>query len=237
MRSKRTAILSPEGGEFRYQLESKNRRRFRRHHNAQYPTVAKPNRFFRIDQPNFHTVRQQRFYRDDFRDFVQWHNESDFARCSPYAEWYASLTGRYPDMAAAAPNTSGTRATSEKVPNTKPTVDAGNDQTVDEGANVTLSATSEDADGNPSNTRDGDNDQLVSGAWVWQQTQGPSVALSNNGVGREVTFTAPNVAAQTVLKFQVTVKDGTQNLSPAKFRPANSESDADEVQITVNDVP
>ena len=35
----------------------------------------------------------------------------------------------------------------------------------------------------------------------------------------------------------LTIKDGTQSLSPSKFIPTNSESDPDEIVITVNPNP
>jgi hypothetical protein len=76
-----------------------------------------------------------------------------------------------------------------------PVANAGPDQTVDEGIRVTL-------DG--SNSSDPDND-IVS--YFWQQTAGPSVALSNASAVRP-TFTAPNVGANGAsLTFQLTVSD------------------------------
>ena len=72
---------------------------------------------------------------------------------------------------------------------------AGPDQTVDEATRVTL-------DG--SNSSDPDND-IVS--YFWQQTAGPSVALSSASAVRP-TFTAPNVGPSGAsLTFQLTVTD------------------------------
>jgi len=86
-------------------------------------------------------------------------------------------------------------------PSSKPTVasppvaDAGSDQTVDEGVNVTL-------DG--SNSSDPDND--IS-SYQWTQTGGLSVTLSDISAARPF-FTAPNVGPDgTSLTFQLTVTD------------------------------
>jgi hypothetical protein len=76
-----------------------------------------------------------------------------------------------------------------------PVANAGPDQTVDEGIRVTL-------DG--SNSSDPDND-IVS--YFWQQTAGPSVALSNASAVRP-TFTAPDVGTNGAsLSFQLMVTD------------------------------
>lgn len=76
-----------------------------------------------------------------------------------------------------------------------PTANAGADQTVDEGTTpVTLDGSlSSDFDGN-----------IVSFAWI--QTAGPSVSLASNNTA-VTTFTAPQVGANTVLTFQLTVTD------------------------------
>jgi hypothetical protein len=205
------------------------------HLDAQYPTDAKPNKFFRIDAPGSpQSPYKQMNIRADVRDFVEWRNSVGWTRCSPYAEWWCDLTGAYPGCTVVAPNTSGTGSSTQAASNTRPAIDAGQDQTVSKNDNVTLTATSTDGDGNSSAVKDGDNDILVDGAWNWTQTGGPAVTLSNNGIGRTVTFTAPNVQQQTLLTFQVTVEDGTQTITPVKFRPTNHTSNPDTVQVTVN---
>ncbi len=78
--------------------------------------------------------------------------------------------------------------------NQPPIANAGADQTVNAGAGVTL---------NGSSSTDAD-DGIAS--YAWTQMSGPVVSLSNAGTSR-ATFTAPGVSSQTVLTFQLTVKD------------------------------
>ena len=92
--------------------------------------------------------------------------------------------------------------------NTAPVVNAGADQTVDEGTTVSLSATASDANG----------DTL---SYTWTQTAGTTVTLSGAN-SATATFTAPSVSAAEVLDFQVAVSDGTVSVSDA-------------MQVTVND--
>ena len=93
--------------------------------------------------------------------------------------------------------------------NTVPTADAGADQTVDEGTQVTL-------DG--SGSSDADGDML---GYTWTQTGGSDVSLSVND-GETTTFTAPEVSSDETLSFQLNVSDG-------------SASDTDTVNVTVQD--
>lgn len=72
---------------------------------------------------------------------------------------------------------------------------AGSDQTVESGALVTLSA---------SESIDPDGDAI---AFQWSQEAGPSVALMDSNTATS-TFTAPVVAQDTVLVFDVSVNDG-----------------------------
>lgn len=103
-----------------------------------------------------------------------------------------------------------------QVPNTPPTADAGNDQTVWEGNQVTL-------DG--SGSFDPDPDDSIQ-SYLWTQTAGtPAVTLSNASTASP-TFTAPEIsgsAGTATYTFQLTVQD------------TSGETDTDTVTITVSD--
>lgn len=91
--------------------------------------------------------------------------------------------------------------------NLAPIADAGADQSVNEGAPVTIDgAASRDPDGS-----------IVSYAWV--QTSGPAVAVSNTVT---FTFTAPSVDTAQTLVFTLTVRDNAGATS------------TDSVAVTVN---
>lgn len=79
------------------------------------------------------------------------------------------------------------------VPNQLPRADAGENQTAEAGATLTL-------DGGYSIDPD---DDL---AYSWNQTGGPAVALSNESAV-DPTFVAPNVGANQTLEFELTVSD------------------------------
>jgi MYXO-CTERM domain-containing protein len=76
-----------------------------------------------------------------------------------------------------------------------PVASAGPDQVVNEGDFVTLDA---------SMSTDADNDPLT---FLWSQTVGPNATLSDPAITMP-TFTAPQVAADTMLTFAVAVDDG-----------------------------
>jgi len=95
--------------------------------------------------------------------------------------------------------------------NQPPAADAGANQTVEEGASVTLNAGS---------SSDPDGDAL---SYTWTQTSGPSVSLSNPSA-ETASFTAPDVDADSNLVFEVTVSDG------------NGATATDTVTITVQNV-
>ena len=79
--------------------------------------------------------------------------------------------------------------------NTAPVADAGVEQNVSAGQQVTLDATgSSDIDGD-----------ILS--YVWEQTSGTPVTLSNSNVAQPF-FEAPSLLSPSVLTFQVTVSDG-----------------------------
>ena len=91
--------------------------------------------------------------------------------------------------------------------NTGPTADAGPDQTVEEGASVTL-------DG--SGSSDPDDDTLT---YTWEQTDGTPMVTLNNASAESPTFTAPaNLSANAVLVFSLTVNDGTSDSTPDPVR-------------------
>lgn len=99
--------------------------------------------------------------------------------------------------------------------NHAPVADAGNDQTVNEGSAVGLSA---------ENSFDPDADPIVSFQWV--QTGGQTVTLTGDSTAQP-SFAAPLLAggygASEILTFEVTVSDGVL-------------ANADEVQVTVEQV-
>ena len=84
-------------------------------------------------------------------------------------------------------------ATVSVVSNSAPIANAGADSAVVSGSQVTLSgAASSDPDG-------------TIASYAWTQTAGPAVTLSTSG--SNATFTAPTVAVNTVLTFQLIVTD------------------------------
>ena len=78
--------------------------------------------------------------------------------------------------------------------NSAPSVSAGEDQTVNQGATVNLTGVASDSDGSIS-------------SWLWQQTSGsPSVTIKNSTTSN-ASFTAPEVEVETTLVFELEVKD------------------------------
>jgi probable HAF family extracellular repeat protein len=77
--------------------------------------------------------------------------------------------------------------------NQAPTVDAGADQSVEEGTTVNLSATGTDSDG-------------TIASYTWQQEDGPDVTLTNADTAN-ASFVVPIVEHCTDLHFRVTVTD------------------------------
>jgi uncharacterized protein (TIGR03382 family) len=86
--------------------------------------------------------------------------------------------------------------------NRAPTAGAGDDVTVNEGQLVALSGAGGDADLEDSLT------------FAWRQIGGPGVALTG-GASASASFTAPEVRADTVLSFELTVSDGRASTTDA----------------------
>jgi len=81
-------------------------------------------------------------------------------------------------------------------------LNGGPTRTFREGADVLLTGKrSEDSDG-----------PLI--AWSWRQTSGPAVRLLETN-STTIKFTAPPVASQTTMAFELTVEDSTGNLGHA----------------------
>ena len=95
--------------------------------------------------------------------------------------------------------------------NSPPVVDAGDNQTVAEGATVSLSGTASDADPGDTLTYEWTHDSALG------ITFADSAALSTS-------FTAPDVAADTTITVTLTVNDGTVGVS-------------DTLQVTITDSP
>ena len=83
--------------------------------------------------------------------------------------------------------------------NTQPTVNAGPDQTVDEGDTVTLSGTASDSD----------NDPLT---YMWTHDSALSISLADD-TALSTTFTAPAVTQDTTVTFTLGVSDDTDSVT------------------------
>ena len=111
--------------------------------------------------------------------------------------------------------------------NVLPTANAGNDQTVNEGAAVNL-------DGSLSSDSDGTID-----SYSWTQTAGTAVVLSDAGTATP-SFTAPAVISDTVLMFllEVTDNDGDKDTASVTIEVTNAlvvDAGTDQ-QITEGDI-
>ena len=181
--------------------------------------VDSPGKIFRLANEGFDPANLlQGYERADYRDYIEFHNGTEWKRISPYAEWFANLTaalsgtGSTPPSAGT-PNVLGAGENSENIPNQSPTLTVSDFQEVKPGELVTVSATPADAD----------NDVVTVN---WAQTDGPNVALSSP-TGNSVTFNAP--ANDPQLKFTATADDGTGPL----LRTAGNHLSASSV-VTIN---
>ena len=95
--------------------------------------------------------------------------------------------------------------------NTPPTVEAGPDQTVDEGDAVSLSGTATDDD--PGDTL----------TYLWTHDSALAITITGSD-SLSASFTAPDVAANTTITVTLTVNDGTVEVSDA-------------LQVTIADSP
>ena len=83
--------------------------------------------------------------------------------------------------------------------NTPPTVEAGPDQTVDEGDTVTLSGTASDSDSDPL-------------TYMWTHGSALSISFADD-TALSTTFTAPAVTQDTTIIFTLTVSDDTDSVT------------------------
>ncbi len=116
---------------------------------------------------------------------------------------------------AAADGTPGTVTITVAGANDAPTADAGLDETVAEGASVTLDGTG---------SSDPDADTTLTYSWARKAGESDNAMTLSNADKASASFTAPDdIAADATLTFVLTVSDGTA-------------SDTDEVIITVTGV-
>ncbi len=105
--------------------------------------------------------------------------------------------------------TSDEVAITVRLPNQPPSVQAGLDQTVDEGGSVALSGSGVDNDGTVTSYR-------------WEQTAGPSVTILNESQA-SASFVAPEIDGSAVLTFRLTLVDNDGGIA------------SDEVAVTIRD--
>ena len=179
------------------------------------PTTS-ANYIFTIDYPGFSpTPIRQGFYRDNFREYVKFHDGTSWKPISYYAYWYVNITAILPAAGPGLPMEVGTGQGAVALPNNAPVANAGPDQAVGQGINVNLAGSATDAD----------NDQIVS--YTWRQISGTPVVLSNVNA-QNPSFTSPATAGALV--FGLIVADNTNT---ARFASGSHHSAEDTVTITV----
>lgn len=172
----------------------------------QFPTDAIPNQMFRRDTPSFDpTAFLQEYFRDDFREYIEFHNGFGWVRICPYAPWFANLTGSLSGtgappavLIAGALNSSGTGTTAGTIPNSPPVITGPANTNAAKGSAVVLNATATDPD----------ND--VATSFTWSQTSGTPV-IAGPFAGNPLNFVAP--ASTGLLVFSVVVDDSTNGLA------------------------
>ena len=82
----------------------------------------------------------------------------------------------------------------DELSNSAPSVSAGEDQTVNQGATVDLVGVASDSDGSIS-------------SWLWKQTSGSHSVTIKNSTTSNAYFSAPTVDTETTLVFELEVKD------------------------------
>ena len=107
--------------------------------------------------------------------------------------------------------------------NDAPTALAGDDQSVTEGAAVVLDASS---------SSDPEGSSLT---YSWNQTSGPVVSLTG-GDGATPTFDAPDLVANTDLRFEVTVSDGVNTSVDSVTITVNADNDAPTASAGIDQV-
>ena len=122
------------------------------------------------------------------------------------------------DLGADSANNATVDITIQNTINESPTANAGDDQTVSEGDNVTLDGTG---------SADPNGDTLT---YAWSQTKGPTVTLSSSTLVSP-TFDAPTVTSEQTLTFSLVVTDDLGADS------ANNATVDITIQNTINESP
>lgn len=146
----------------------------------------------------------------DISASISWSSNLDGALTSPVV----LSSGIHQITASVTDSHNGTQTATVTItvndPPGQPIANAGLDQIVNEADTVTLSGSGTDSNGT-----------IIS--YVWTQTAGPVVTLSGGGTAT-ASFVAPNVSANTILEFTLTVTDNDSQVS------------SDSIVVTVNNM-